>query len=53
MNAGYVHQCWKAFRVAMREGDLRRMARYLSKTVLGIARQPLGAREARLAGEQR
>jgi glycosyltransferase involved in cell wall biosynthesis len=53
MNAGYVHQCRKALRVAMREGDLRGMARYLSKTALGVARQPLRAREARLAGRQR
>jgi len=53
MNAGYVHQCRKALRAAIREGDLRGIARYLSKTALGIARQPLRAREARRGGGKR
>jgi glycosyltransferase involved in cell wall biosynthesis len=53
MNAGYVYQCRKAFRTAMREGDLGGMVRYLWKTALGIARQPLRTREARLAGGER
>ena len=38
MKAGYVHQCRKALRVAIREGDLRGMARYLSKIDLGRGR---------------
>lgn len=51
MNKGYVRQCWLALRVALGSGDVRGIARYLSKLTAGVARQPWYSRRAPVPGE--